>query len=143
MRRMILAGLIVASAASGALVQIFALPPVKVIGWLPATRGLYQMLGVPVSDRGLTIVKVWTVASGPGNAVLEIRGRVVNPLSQSITVPDIVVRLHDTNGRTASSIRARIDTRTIGPGNATLFHARMPAPNGEGYKVVARFSEQQ
>ena len=56
--RRILAGLIVASAASGALVQIFALPPVKVIGWLPATRGLYQMLGVPVSDRGLTNVRI-------------------------------------------------------------------------------------
>lgn len=133
-------GWLVLALVVAGVIGTLALAPSTVMSVLPGAGRLYALFGVQAGARGLTFESVrygWT--RNGGQAVLEIQGDVVNLTSGTLTVPAVVIALHDATGEEISAWTTEIAAEQLAGGERAPFLRQIPSPPNNVSDVKVHF----
>jgi len=134
-------GLIGAAAMCIALAAAAVIGRAKVVAFAPGTLPLYAAVGLPVRASGLDFRLVAAEIVGTGSeAALVVEGEVANMSGDTATVPAIELSVRNAEGQPFYTWTSEPPRRTLPPGEAARFRARLTAPPPEGTQVLVRFA---
>jgi hypothetical protein len=117
-----------------------ALAPKTVVSVLPGAARIYALMGKPLNTGGLAIQNVrstWSDASG--ERVLEVDGDIVNLTAGEVSVPTVVVALHDKTGKELSQFTTKV--LPIDAGGKSTFTVQIPSPPETVSSLKVRFAK--
>jgi predicted Zn finger-like uncharacterized protein len=106
----------------------------------PKTATFYAAAGMQVNTVGLAFEDVsYRITSEDDMPVLHIKGKVVNITQRELSVPPISAALTDDARRELYDWKIAADAKTLGPGKAASFSARVPSPPSGARHVDLKF----
>jgi predicted Zn finger-like uncharacterized protein len=131
------------SAAAGVLLIVAGLVlREQVVRMVPASAGLFRMVGLPVNLDGLVFADVRSVIRTEGEArFLVVEGDVVSIARAERPVPLIEIAIRGSDGGTLYTWTTEPPRMRLGPGQALQFRARLATPPEAGRNVHVRFAE--
>jgi hypothetical protein len=131
---------VVALATAIALAAVAVIGRAKVVVFVPGAARLYAAVGVPGLAPGLDFRRVAAEIVGAGaDAALVVEGEVANMSSDAKAVPVIELIVRNAGGQPFYAWTTDPPRRTLPPGEAAQFRARLAAPPREGTQVMVRF----
>ena len=131
---------VVVAVACVTLATVAAIGRARVVALAPRAAALYAALGLPVATAGLAFRAVAAEIVGAGSdAALVVEGEVANMSSDAKAVPVIELSVRNAGGQPFYAWTTDPPRRTLPPGEAAQFRARLAAPPREGTQVLVRF----
>lgn len=107
----------------------------------PQLAGVFEMAGLPVNVRGLTLTAIESGLVDDGaNRFLVVEGDVTNVTRSKASVPLIEVAVRDAAGATLYTWTAEPPRASLEPAELVRFRARLAAPPESGRSVRVRFT---
>lgn len=112
-----------------------------VVGMVPQTAALFELVGLPVNLVGLDFADVtYERAVEDGAGVLIVKGRIVNTGDAGAYVPAVRLSLLNDADQELFSWTAETEARTLEPGAQIPFQARLASPPEDANNLVVRFA---
>jgi hypothetical protein len=132
---------LVGAAVCVALAAFAVIGRAKVVAFAPGAVRLYAAAGLPVQAPGLDFRLVVAEVVGTGSeTALVVQGEIANMSGSTEAVPAIELTVRNADGQPFYTWTSEPPRRTLPPGEAARFWARLAAPPPEGTQVLVRFA---
>ena len=111
---------------------------------LPGMAGLYQIVGLGVQDQQIDFGNVnyrWTVADG--KPMIEVKGQVINLTDREITVPRVLINVHDKASTDTVKATATLRSEPLAPHETADFTLEFLSPPKTVGQIELAFSEKE
>lgn len=115
-----------------------------VVRFMPQTAPFFQMTGMGVNLRGLSIEDVKISSETVDNKpVLLIEGAIVDVSRKTAQIPRLRFIVRDAKGADIYAWNAVLEQPALHPGEKTWFKTRLASPPAEGREIAVRFFHKQ
>jgi predicted Zn finger-like uncharacterized protein len=112
----------------------------SIVRAFPGTARLYASAGWPVNLRGLAFADVRSeIAASDERPILVVEGEIRNVARGEVGLPPIQIAVRAADGQALYTWTDDPPRKTLKPGEAARFRARLAAPPAEGRDVLVRF----
>jgi hypothetical protein len=116
----------------------------EVVRAVPSLAGLYDLAGMPVNVRGLSIADVRSVEEiEDGVPILVVTGTIANLMDVPNEVPRLRLAITGAGGQELYVWTAATKASRLEPGESSEFKARLAAPPADGKEVAVRFADRR
>ncbi len=116
----------------------------EVVRLMPQTAAFFQMTGLGVNLRGLSIEDVKMTSEIVDNKpVLLIEGTIVDVAHKTTEIPRLRFIVRDAKGADIYAWNTVLEQPVLHPGEKAWFKTRLASPPAEGREIAVRFFHKQ